>query len=344
VAVCDVLGRRREPFKARGLAVYRDFREMLACGDIDAVTVATPTHWKALHTIAAAKAGADVYCEKPSTLTVADGRAMALAVARYGRVFQHGTQQRSAAEFRLACEIVRSGRLGRLRRVEVYVGGPPRPCNLPPEPCPPDLDWDLWLGPAPWRPFNSRIVLNGCGSWEGFREFSGGGLTGWGSHHFDIVQWALGADRTGPRRILPPNGRDRTHLVLLYPGDVPVHHMGRTGEWAVVFEGTRGRVAVNRGRLQTWPERLMREPIRPDEVRLYHSRDHGGNFLWAVRTRQATVCDTETAHRTMTVCHLANIGYELRRPLDWDPEAEQFVGDPQANRLLDRPMRSPWAR
>jgi len=339
VAICDVMGRRREPFKAKGLAVYRDYREMLARGDIDAVTVATPTQWKPLHTVAAAKAGADVYCEKPSSLTIANGRAMVRAVQRYGRIFQHGTQQRSAREFRFACEMVRSGRIGRLKHVEVYVGGPPHPCNLPGEPCPPDIDWNLWLGPAPWRPFNSRICLHG---WEGYREFSGGGMTGWGSHHYDIAQWGLAADDTGPVEILPPNGKDRKYLTFLYASGVPVYHMNRMGEWALVFEGAEGKVAVNRGKLQTWPASLMREPTRPDEVHLYPSDDHGGNFLWAIRNRQPAVCNVETAHRTMTVCHLGNIGFELWRPLKWDPKTERFIGDPTANRLIDRPMRAPW--
>jgi len=339
VAVCDVMGRRREPFKAKGLAVYRDYREMLARGDIDAVTVATPTQWKPLHTVAAAKAGADVYCEKPSSLTIANGRAMVRAVSRYGRIFQHGTQQRSAREFRFACEMVRSGRIGRLKHVEVYVGGPPHPCNLPGEPCPKDIDWNLWLGPAPWRPFNSRICLSG---WEGYREFSGGGMAGWGSHHFDMAQWGLAADDTGPVEILPPGTEGRPGVTFRYACGTPVHHMNRMGEWAVVFVGEEGKVAVNRGKLRTWPASLMREPTRSDEVHLYRSDDHGGNFLWAIRNRRPAAANVRIAHRTMTVCHLGNIAFDLRRPLKWDPKAERFPGDAEANRLLDRPMRSPW--
>ncbi len=339
VAVCDAMGRRLEPFKKAGLAVYKDFREMLSRGDIDAVTVATPTHWKPLHSVAAAKAGADVFCEKPSTLTIRNGRAMVTAIERYGRVFQHGTQQRSSREFRFACEMVLSGRIGDLKRVEVYVGGPGRPCNLPGEPCPKDIDWNMWLGPAPWRPFNSRICLRG---WEGYEEFSGGGMTGWGSHHFDIAQWGLAADETGPTEILPPGSGGHNGVTFRYACGARVYHMNRMGEWAVVFEGTKGKVAVNRGKLRTWPASLMHEETRPDEVHLYRSTDHGGNFLWAIRTRERAVCDVEIAHRTMTVCHLGNIAYKLRRPLVWDPVKEEFTGDAEANRLLDRPMRSPW--
>jgi predicted dehydrogenase len=342
VAVCDVQQDRLEPFRRSGLAVYRDFREMLARGDLDVVVVASPSHWKPLHTIAAAKAGADVYCEKPMSLTIRDGRAMADAVRRYGRIFQHGTQQRSSREFRFACEMVRSGRIGALRFVEVYVGGPPRDCHLPAEPVPKGIDWDLWLGPAPWRPFHSAICMRGCGAWEGFRDYSGGGMTGWGSHHFDIAQWGLAADETGPVRVVPPDWRTRRGVTFTYASGVEVRHTGQMGEWAVVFHGGRGRIAVNRGKLQSWPASIMREPIGPEEVHLYTSPGHGENFLHCVRTRQRAVCDVEIGHRTMSVCHLGNIAYWLRRPLKWDPAAERFLGDAEADRLLNRARREPW--
>ena len=342
VAACDVQQRRLEPFKSRGLDVYKDFRELLARGDIDAVVVASPSHWKPLHTIAAAKAGADVFCEKPMSLTIGDGRAMVTAVRRYGRVFQHGTQQRSSREFRFACEMVRSGRIGRLKSVTVNVGGPARDCYLPPEPVPRGVDWNMWLGPAPWRPFNSAICMRGCGGWEGFADYSGGGMTGWGSHHFDIAQWGLGTDETGPVEIIPPDGKDVELLTYKYANGVNVHHSGHMGVWAVVFHGTEGRIAVNRGRLQTWPASIMREPIRPHEVHLYTSPGHGANFLHCIRSRRKPICDVETGHRTMSVCHLGNIAYLLRRPLKWEPVKEAFIADPEADRFLDRARREPW--
>jgi predicted dehydrogenase len=342
VAVCDVQQSRLEPFRQAGLGTYRDFRDMLARGDLDAVVIASPSHWKPLHTIAAARAGADVYCEKPMSLTVRDGRAMADAVRRYGRVFQHGTQQRSSREFRFACEMVRSGRIGALRYVEVHVGGPPRDCHLPAEPVPKGIDWDLWLGPAPWRPFHSAICMRGCGAWEGFRDYSGGGMTGWGSHHFDIAQWGLAADETGPVQIVPPDWKTTRGVTFTYANGVEVRHTGGMGEWAVVFHGARGRIAVNRGKLQSWPPSVMREPIGPEEVHLYKSPGHGADFLHCVRTRQMPVCDVETGHRTMTVCHLGNIACRLRRPLRWDPAGERFIADDEADRLLDRARREPW--
>jgi len=341
VAVCDVQEPRLGPFKAAGLAVYRDFRDMLARGDIDAVVVASPSQWKPLHAIAAAKAGADVYCEKPMTLTVREGRAMVQAVRRYGGVFQHGTQQRSSREFRFACEMVRSGRIGRLESVTVNVGGPPRQCYLPGQGAVRGVDWDFWLGPAPWRPFNERICMRGCGAWEGYFDYSGGGMTGWGSHHFDIAQWGLAADETGPVEIIPPKRRGGG-VTFRYASGVVVHHSGRMDEWAVVFVGRRGRIAVNRGKLRTWPAGIMAEPTRRDEVRLYPSRGHGQNFLDCIRTRRKPICDVEVGHRTMTVCHLGNIAQWLRRPLKWDPAKEEFIGDAQAARWLDRPRRDPW--
>jgi len=342
LAVCDVIESRLDKARTQGLAVYTDFGDLLARDDLDAVVIASPSHWKPLHTIAAAKAGKDVYCEKPMTRTIHEGRAMVRAVRRYDRVFQHGTQQRSSREFRFACEMVRSGRIGELHHVEVNVGGPPRPCSLPGEPVPEGIDWDAWLGPAPWRPFNSAICLRGCGAWEGYYDYSGGGMTGWGSHHFDIAQWGLDADGTGPLEIIPPDGRDVEQLTFRYAGEVEVRHTGRMGQWAVVFFGSEGRIAVNRGKLQTWPEHLMQKPTGPDEVHLPTSPGHGADFLESVRTRRRAICDVEIGHRTMTVCHLGNLAYSLRRPLRWDPAVEHFPGDPDANRHLDRARREPW--
>ena len=343
LAVCDVLEARLQPAADKGLAVYQDFRELLSRDDLDAVVITSPSHWKPLHTIAAAKAGKDVFCEKPMSLGVRDGRAMVTSVRRYGRVFQHGTQQRSSSEFLFACEMVRSGRIGELKSATVYVGGPPQECSLPAQPVPPGIDWDMWLGPAPWRPFHANICLRDCGGWEGLRDYSGGGMTGWGSHHFDIAQWGLAADQTGPLEIIPPDGKDVKHLTYKYAGGAVVYHAGVMDTWAVLFEGTEGKIAVNRGTLQTWPESLAQKPIGPQEVHLYRSPGHTANFLDCIRTRQEPICDVEIGHRTMTVCHLGNIAYQVRRPLRWDPAKEEFIGDPDADRLLDRARREPWS-
>ena len=186
VAVCDVIEKRVEGQRSQGLAAYTDFRDLLARDDIDAVFIATPSHWHAILAIEAAKAGKDVYCEKPMTLCIREGREMVSAVRRYGRVFQHGTMQRSSWEFLSACEMVRNGRLGTLKSVSVYLGGPPRDCYLPAEPVPKGVNWDMWLGPAPWRPFNSSLI-SGVWGWAVYRDYGGGGMADWGAHHFDIV-------------------------------------------------------------------------------------------------------------------------------------------------------------
>jgi len=345
LAVCDVRDdklRRHE--RNKDVAKYRDFRELLARDDIDAVLVGTPDHWHAIPTIEAARAGKDIYCEKPMSLTIREARAMVRAVRRYGRVFQTGSQQRSeyGGKFRFACEMVRSGRIGIVKKIHVNVGGPSRECYLPELPTPPGIDWNMWLGPAPWRGFHPRIGLSG--SWRAYRDYSGGGMTDWGHHHFDIVQWALDKDESGPVEIYPPNGEDIRHLTYIYEcpfGKVEVYHGGARGA-QIEFIGTEGRVMVDRGTLKTDPPYIMASPIGPNEVHLYRSPGHKRNWVECIRTRQRPICDVEIGCRSVTVCHLGNIAYWLGRPLKWDPVKEEFIGDDEANRWLDRPKRPPW--
>ena len=352
VAVCDVdakssaaarddvekhYAQEKESGRWRGCAVYNDFREVLARDDIDAVCIATPDHWHAITAIEAATSGKDVYCEKPLSLTIREARAMATAVRRYGRVFQTGSQQRSSPEFRFACEMVRSGRIGKLVTINANVGGPSGDCYLPAEPVPAGLDWDMWLGPAPWRPFHSSIHPF---NWRSFRDYSGGGMTDWGAHHFDIAQWGLDMDGSGPLEILPPSGKERPKLTYVYANGVTLTH--GEGSDGVLFTGSDGRIEVNRGHLKTWPDDLMKTPTQPGEVHLYNSRDHRGNFLDCIRSRQRPVCDVEIGCRSVTVCHLGNLAYWLNRPLRWDPAKEELVGDAEASRWLDRPRRAPW--
>jgi len=342
LAVCDVrddkLARRaRDP----NVAKYKDFRKLLDRKDIDAVLVGTPDHWHAIPSIMAAQAGKDIYCEKPMSLTIREARAMVNTVRRYGRVFQTGSQQRSGygGKFRFACEMVRSGRIGRVHTIHVNVGGPSGPCYLPAEPTPKGVDWNMWLGPAPWRPYHSEIVQRG--RWRAWRDYSGGGMTDWGHHHFDIVQWALDKDDSGPIEIIPPNGKDVKYLTYIYDNGVRVHHRGAQGA-QIEFKGTEGRVMVDRRTLRTEPDYIMEDPIGPGEIRLYKSHSQKGNWLDCIRTRQKPICDVEIGCRSVTVCHLGNIAYWFRRPLKWDPVKEEFIGDDEANRWLDRPKRAPW--
>jgi len=266
---------------------------------------------------------------------------------RYGRVFQTGSQQRSDDEFRIACELVRSGRIGRVHTVHVNVSGPSVECYLPEQPVPAGLDWDFWLGPAPWRPYNADIApgldFDGWPNWRAYRDYSGGGMTDWGAHHFDIAQWGLGMDESGPVDIYPPDGKEIERLTYIYNNGVVMYHGGATPDRAgVEFIGAEGRVMVNRGYLETDPISLKDVPLGPSDTHLYESPGHHDDWLNCIRTRARPICDVAIGHRSVSVCHLGNLAYLLKRPLRWDPENETFPGDDEANRLLFRPMRSPW--
>jgi len=362
VAVCDVDAEKRLAAKAlvdnqygnQDCKAYGDFREMLNRDDIDAVSIATPDHWHAIPTIWAAQRGKDVHIEKPLSLTIREGRAMVEAVRRYGRVCQTGSEGRSMASCRFACELVRNGRIGRVTEVYVgpSVGSPSSAAILPGEPVPPGLDWDMWLGPAPWRPYNNAYHPV---SWRAFRDFSGGGMTDWGAHHFDLAQWALGMDHTGPVEIHPPDGKEHRWLTYKYANGVLMYHvtsgedvrrMKLIGEGGVTIVGTEGRVGVSYGRFHgTEPSWLAHEAVASCELHLHQCPPGGhevGDFLTAVRQRSRPGADVEIGHRTVSVAHLGNIAHWLGRPLRWDPVKEEFPGDEEANRLCARAMREPW--
>ncbi|MBN2450368.1 MAG: hypothetical protein JXR77_08260 [Lentisphaeria bacterium] len=237
--------------------------------------------------------------------------------------------------------MVRNGRLGKLLRVHVTVGGPSGSCHLPEEPVPEGMDWDLWLGPAPWRPYNSRLHPS---RWRGYRDYSGGGMTDWGAHHFDIVQWALDADGSGPVEILPPESSPLDRLTYRYANDVLVTHGGYQGKggYGITFVGTEGRIDVSRDALQTFPESIGRTPTGPGEVHLRRSPGHFRDWLECIRSRRPPICDVAVGARSVTVCHLGNLAYWLQRPLRWDPDAWEFPDDPGAQRWVHRPMRAPW--
>jgi len=342
----DFYAERENKAFYRGCKTYSDFREMILRDDIDAVVIATPDHWHAIPAIEAMKNGKDVYCEKPLTLTINEGKVVRAVARRYGRVFQTGSQQRSERGFRLACEYVRNGRIGKVHTVHVNVGGPPIECNLPAEPVPEGLDWDFWLGPAPWRPYNSDIAPGldypGWPNFRAYRDYSGGPMTDWGAHHFDIAQWGLGMDHSGPVEIIPPDGKTFQRLTYRYKNGVTMYHGGGAKKAGVEFIGERGRIMVNRGYLEADPPEILLEPITPQEIHLYESPGHHDDWLESIRNRRNPICDVEIGHRSVTVCHLGNIAFWLKRPLQWDPEKEDFVNDADARRLMQRPMRSPW--
>ncbi len=327
----------------KGVDLYHDFRELLARPDIDAVLIATPDHWHATCAVLAARAGKDMYSEKPLSLTIREAEQMVEAVRRYGRVFQTGSQQRSEGNFRVACELVRNGYIGELKKVNVGIGEPSADKYLPEEPVPEGVDWDRWLGPSPWHPYNStRISGDYGGGWRHIRDTSGGMTTDWGAHHYDIAQWGMGMDGfgKGPVEILPPDGKDIQHITFRYPNGVVMEKDGANG---ILFQGTEGKVEVNRGYLKTWPESLMKVQLKPSDVHLYRSPGHKEDFFSCIRTRQRPICDVEIGASTITTCHLSNIAFWLKRPIRWDPVKREIIGDPEAARWLDRPKREPYA-
>ncbi len=352
LAVCDVWRDRRERACQRVNAhyeevygrnfkpcvAYTDFRHVLDRPDIDAVLIATPAHWHATMAVMAAEAGKDMYCEKPSAVTICESQAMLAAVRRYGRVYQAGTQQRSeyGGKFRQACEFVRSGRIGTLKSIYAYRDGgaifwPPR--FGPALPVPAGLDWDLYLGPAPWLPYDGKT---------GPHRFDIGELN-WGQHHYDIVQWAADADETGPVEIFIEGDRSCYRYasgVVVYGKPYPGEPIG--GEGGACFVGTRGRIAVDRNALVSDPADIVREPLRPNEVHLYRSDSHSGNFLECVRTRKRPICDAGVAQRAASALLLGGVAKQLKRTLRWDPVREQFVNDDEADRLLSIAKRPPW--
>ncbi len=339
----------------RGCAAHVDFREVLGRIDIDAVEICTPDHWHALMVVEACRAGKDIYCQKPLSLTVAEGRVMSYAVNRSHVVFQTGSQQRSDERFRRAAELVQNGRIGDLRTVKVGMpagrtdyaktAAYKKPA-LPPE----GFEYDLWLGPAPKAPYaRARCHVN----FRWIYDYSGGQVTDWGGHHPDCAQWGMGTEMTGPIEIrnaagvFPPdelwNTATEYSFEAVYDNGV-VMIVSNKEKMGVTFQGTKGSIYVARGKLEADPKTLLDSQIGPDEIHLYKSDDHFRNFIDCVISRQPTAAPVEVAHRSITICHLGNIAMRLRRDkLRWDPRTEQIIGDDEAARMLSRPYRAPWA-
>ncbi|HLT72138.1 MAG TPA: Gfo/Idh/MocA family oxidoreductase [Cyclobacteriaceae bacterium] len=330
--------------KKEGCASYGDFRELLERKDIDAVVIATPDHWHAVHAIRAMKAGKDVYCEKPLALTIAEGRAMVKAARKYDRVVQTGSMQRSWPEFRQAVELVRNGYIGDITGVKVNVGGPPKDFDLQEQPLTAGLNWNAWLGPNTiYRPFHNDLAPTLADTfwpkWRDYKDFGGGGMTDWGAHMFDIVQWALGMDESGPIRITPPDGAEFKFLTYEYASGLRMTHEDFGKNNAIRFIGSKGQIDVQRRKIETTPAGLATQVIGANEIHVYRSEDHHKDWIEAIRKRSRPVCDVETGHRTASVCTLGNLAYELKRPLEWNPEKEKFKKDKEANKRRNRKMR-----
>jgi predicted dehydrogenase len=391
VGVCDVHAtKRNETCKVverhyagkqdkgnyKGCSSYSDFRDLIARPDIDAVVVATPDHWHVLMSMAAARAGKDMYLEKPIGLSIAEARVLREAVARYGTVFQFGTQQRSDFEFRRACELVRNGRIGRLYSINVWSPSSGSGGSTAPAPEPAELDYDMWLGPAPFAPYTKDRCSNvnpffasPFKIWPFITDYCIGWIAGWGIHPLDIALWGAEKELAGTVEVegtgvFPAAGACDTatnwNVVFTFAasgvrinfkgigginGPAPAEWRKRydkTGAHGTVFEGTEGWIHVGRGHIDANPKSLLRSEISPDEIRLYKSNDHIRNFLDCVKSRARTICSIDEAVRVDTLCHLSNIATLLERKLKWDLEKECFNNDRAFNRFLSRSMRSPW--
>jgi len=330
VAASDVFGKKLELFvdaakknnAEKGVDAnvdgYNYYRELLERSDVDAVVIATPDHWHAQIAVDAAKAGKDIYCEKPMALTVAEGRAMVNATRKYDRVFQTGNMQRSWRDFRHAVELARNGYIGEIKEINVSVGAPIKQCDLPTQEVPESLDWNEWVGPSLYRGYHENlapVTTNGPWAWwRGYRDFGGGLITDWGAHMFDISQWALDMDEYGPTQLLPPSEPADFGLSMRYANGVVVNHKkwgGPRDGNAVQFIGTEGKIEVSRSFLRTFPnESLATTELKETDKRVYFSDNHYQDWVDAIKNRTKPVSDVETGHRTASVCNIVNIAYE----------------------------------
>jgi predicted dehydrogenase len=368
VAVCDVDATHVDAAlatfkKARG---YADYRKVCDLPDVDAILNGTPDHWHTLANLRALKSGKDVYSEKPLTLTIDEGKRVVAAVRESGRVLQTGSQQRSDPTFRLACEMVRNGRIGKVKRVQVWTPMGRREGPFAAKPVPRTLDWDFWQGQVAAVDY----VPERChGTFRYWWDYSGGTITDWGAHHNDIALWGLGRDRSGPVSVegqalaepIPEGYTAASEYRVKYVYDDGVEHVlqsttangpagavlhePKPGEkfHGVQFEGSDGWIFVSRDKkLEASDPELLKEPLGADAERLYVSDDHMGNFFECVRTRKPPICDAEIGHRSASLCHLGVIAIRLGRKLAWDPQAEDFVGDKEASGMVAREMRKPY--
>ena len=355
VAVCEVEGTRLAKAKEevekryaedtksgqyKGCATYVDYRELLQRDDLDAVVIMTPDHMHVHPALAAAARKLDIYCEKPLTHNIAEGRLLVNSVRDNKIVFQTGSQQRCefGFNFRKAVELIRAGGIGDLKTIRIGVGESPKPCDLPNQETPANVNWDLWLGPAPQRAYHEELcpkgIHNHFPAFRKYEEYAGGMLADMGAHHFDIAQWAMGMDASGPVSVEPPAKGD-TGLKFTYANGVEMFHGGPSG---CTFEGTKGTIRVDRNLFESDPAEIL--TTLPPVANW--PKDHLRNWLDCIKSREEPICSVETGHRTATVCHLANIGYKLRRKLTWDPAKEEFPGDAEANALTTRKPRAGW--
>lgn len=364
VAVCDVDEQRMAGAlkKWPDATPYKDFRQLLENKQIDIVICGTVDHWHALISIAAMRAGKDVYCEKPLTLTVDEGKQIVRVAKETGRILQTGSQQRSDAKFRLACELVRNGRIGKLKHVDVFLPSGQRGGPFAASPVPEMFNWDMWQGPTSHVDYVKERTHTTFRYWW---DYSGGTITDWGAHHNDIALWGMGLERSGPVSIrgtpaieMIPGGYTASseyRIEYKYANGVTHScHSTTANAWngsvvdpkgqlhGVKFHGSDGVVWVTRGTLEASDPELLLEPLPPSSERLYVSDHHMGNFFDCVKSRKPAICEPEIGHRSASICHLGAIAVRLNRELNWDPTQEAFLGDAEASTYLSREQRKPW--
>ncbi len=365
VAVCDVddkqIGEAKKLWP--DAEAYKDFRKVMDRKDIQAVVCGTVDHWHTLVSLAALRSKKDVYCEKPLTLTIDEGQRLVKAVKETGQLLQTGSQQRSDKTFRLACELVRNGRIGKLKHVSVWLPSGRREGPFKTATPPAGFDWNLWLGPTPeveYVPERTHVTFR---YWW---EYSGGTMTDWGAHHNDIALWGIGAERSGPVSVaakpqiemIPGGFSAFSEYAVEYTyanGVTHSCHSTPANAWngavldakgqqhGVKFEGSDGWIWVTRGKIEASDPEFLTTPLPSNAVRLAESNDHMGNFFDSIKSRKPPICEAEIGHRSATVCHLGVISLRLGRKLQWNPQAERFVGDDEANRWLTRELRKPWS-
>ena len=334
---------------------YSDFRELINRKDIDALSLAIPDQWHAIISVTAARAGKDIYGEKPLAYTISEGRAIVDAVEKYGIVWQTGSWQRSQTHFRFACELVRNGRIGKIKTVRVGLpyGNSIREGSTQAAPVPPGFDYDMWLGPAPNEPY-SPVRCHWNFRW--ISDYSGGQLTDWAGHHCDIANWGMDTELSAPVEIegkadFPPavDGLFDTPESYYFEAKyaegftmIVADQKQQPKGMGVHFIGSDGWIHVKRGLIDADQKSLLKSTIEPQEIHLYKSNDHHKNFLDCVKTRSKTVTPVQAAHRSIMIAHLGNIAMKLGRSVRWDPKNERFIKDKDADRMLSRPMRSPW--
>ena len=323
---------------------YEFYEDLLARDDIDAVVIGTPDHWHAKIAIDAFKAGKDVYVEKPMTLTIEEGKIMRATCARYGRVLQVGSQQRSEWAFRKAAELARNGYIGRVDTIAARLGNFAPPTQYPETPIPEGLNYDRWLGPAPWEPYNERRIKGDYGGgWRRFWDYGSRKNGDWGAHHYDIIQWALGMDESGPTHFVPKGYKGEEYQYYTYADGTKIIRGYEGLGHMIRFIGEEGEVRVSRGeKIDTTPGSLKNVVLKTTDQRLYVSNDHRLDWLNSIRSRSQPICHVGVGHRTATICHLAGISERLGRPIDWDPKTEHIVGDKRAAMWETRPRRAPY--